>query len=268
MITIYNHLVAEEMMLKKQIDFLKEKQKNWPEGNLEVSKNHGFVQYYKRPGSQNGVRSKRKYIKKNEIGIAESIAQRDYERKLLEELEKRLNAVTRAIRVYERTAPENLAYGFSSERQAMIRTHIPDDKAFVKNWEKELYSGKPFDDNSPEIFTARGERVRSKSEKIIADILERNKIPYKYECPLILSNGRTVYPDFKVLNAEQRKEYIWEHFGMMDSEEYAAKAVNKVNSYIKNGYFPGEKLILTMESSQTPLGTRTIESIINYYLKQ
>jgi len=108
--------------------------------------------------------------------------------------------------------------------------------------------------------------VRSKSEKIIADTLERRGIPYRYEAPLILQDGVTVYPDFSLLNVRRRKEYIWEHLGMMDNEDYARSAVTKLNSYINSGFFPGEQLILTMESQKTPLGTKTIERMIERYL--
>ena len=50
-----------------------------------------------------------------------------------------------------------------------------------------------------EYYTIKGERVRSKSEKIIADELYRYQIPYKYEFPLTLAtHNRNIqlYPDF------------------------------------------------------------------------
>ena len=37
--------------------------------------------------------------------------------------------------------------------------------------------------DAPLLETSRGERVRSKSEVIIADTLDRLKIPYRYEFP-------------------------------------------------------------------------------------
>lgn len=41
----------------------------------------------------------------------------------------------------------------------------------------------------PIDITDKGERVKSKSELTIANALYRSKIPYKYECPIILHNG-------------------------------------------------------------------------------
>jgi len=58
----------------------------------------------------------------------------------------------------------------------------------------------------------RIERVRSKSEKIIADELYRCNIPYKYEMPIQLKSQNkivTVYPDFTVMNKCTGKNILW-----------------------------------------------------------
>lgn len=57
---------------------------------------------------------------------------------------------------------------------------------FIKNWEKKEYEGKSFFMGCPEYYTTKGERVRSKSEVIIADSLYRANVPYRYEYPLYL----------------------------------------------------------------------------------
>ena len=111
----------------------------------------------------------------------------------------------------------------------------------------------------------RGEFVRSKSEKIIADYLYSKGIPYKYERATTLPGGQLIYADFTVLNVRIGQEFILEHFGMMDNPEYAAGAVRKVNTYIKNGYFLGEKLIVLFESSQFPLNQEVLEIIVRKY---
>ena len=233
---------------------------------MEVSYSNGYVQYYHGHYEADENREVRRYIRKSDRGLAEALAQRDYNRKLLAELEKRLTAVVKAREVYEHTSPEDIGIGFTKERQALFRALIPSDIQFIREWKAQVYHGKPFAADAPEFITVQGERVRSKSEKFIADALERHGIPYKYECPLDLPQGLTVYPDFRVLNVAQRKEFIWEHLGLMDNESYAAKAVNKINTYMRAGYFPGDPLILTMESAQAPLSTRIIEMMMDRYL--
>ena len=108
--------------------------------------------------------------------------------------------------------------------------------------------------------------MRSKSEKIIADTLERRRIPYRYECPLELKGKRIIHPDFTVLNKRTKKEYYWEHLGMMDDKEYVVNAIKRLESMIQNGIFPGKKLIISVETKALSINISLIESIIKEYL--
>ncbi|MCH4192124.1 MAG: hypothetical protein LKF52_07435 [Butyrivibrio sp.] len=81
---------------------------------------------------------------------------------------------------------------------------LPDDE-YVEFWQQEEYVGfiapaAPEPDNINGLYTEKGELVRSKSEKIIADKLFMMKIPYHYEKPLKLDSYGYVHPDFTVLN--------------------------------------------------------------------
>ena len=116
------------------------------------------------------------------------------------------------------------------------------------------------------ILTEKGEAVRSKSEKIIADKLYMKGIPYVYEQPLYLKGYGYVVPDFKVLNIRTRKEYYLEHFGMMDDSEYLRKVLRKIETFQKNNIFPGDNLLMTFETSDSPLNTRILEELVKKYL--
>ncbi len=120
--------------------------------------------------------------------------------------------------------------------------------------------------DAPEYYADNGVRVRSKSEIIIANMLENTGVPYKYECPLDLAAKGTVSPDFTCLNVRTRKEYIWEHFGMMDDEEYANKNVQKINAYEEKGYICGVNLIMTFETSRVPVNTNVVREMIERFL--
>ena len=145
------------------------------------------------------------------------------------------------------------------------------ENAFAAEWSAIPYKGKDFAPDQPEHFTMRGERVRSKSEMIIADTLTRLKIPYKYEYPIDIVNLSnipcTFFPDFLCLNQKTRKEFFWEHFGMMDDPEYAAAAARKLRIYEKNSIFPGKNLIITMETSDLPINAKQVEKIALQYLR-
>ena len=109
--------------------------------------------------------------------------------------------------------------------------------------------------------------MRSKSELIIADLLYKEGVPYRYEYPLYLNGLGRIYPDFTVLNTKERKELHWEHLGMMDDAEYAENALRRIAVYEKNGIFPGENLILTHETRKNPLDQKIIKMMIANYLK-
>ena len=74
-----------------------------------------------------------------------------------------------------------------------------------------------------------------------------------------------IYPDFTVLNVKKRKEYYWEHFGMMDDPSYAEKVLQKLSTYEQNGIFPGEQLIITFETRKNPLNQKQISNLIEHY---
>ena len=76
----------------------------------------------------------------------------------------------------------------------------------------------------------------------------------------------TVYPDFTFLSKKLGQEIYWEHEGMMDKQEYARAAVRKIESYQKNGIYPGERLILTFETEQSVLNSKNIEELAKKYL--
>lgn len=229
-------------------------------GNLRIVHSHGTAQYYLcEGGDTNG-----KYIRREKNGIAYKLAQRDYDRKILRSADAKVNWLEKTIKKLPKDDLVEL-YEKSPDRKKLIRPYEMSDADFREWWECQKYQGKDFRENAPEIYTERGERVRSKSEKLIADKLYKMNIPYRYEYPIKLGKVGTIYPDFLLLNVAQRREYILEHFGMMDNPEYAEKAVRKIRTYEKNGIFQGDRLLLTYETSQTPIDMRAVEELLERF---
>lgn len=110
--------------------------------------------------------------------------------------------------------------------------------------------------------------MRSKSELNIANTLYKMEIPYKYKCPFVLMNGRTVHPDFTILDIVNRREIYWEHRGMMDDRMYLKQSVQRIKEYRKSGIYVGDNLLITEETSTLPLGTDEIEDIARHFFKQ
>ena len=284
--TIQQSLEREKMDLQSKILLLEKSLNNAPTGQLRISHSNGSVQYYFRDlplekstenipeaiiepevrteNTKKETANRRYFYCKNE-SLARSIAQRDYDQKLLNELQSRCKAIDRTIRAYNHTAPEKIIQSFSPDRQKLIEPSITEREKYIEQWLAVDYPRKLFGENTPEIYTMKGERVRSKSEKIIADTLFRYDIPYRYEFPLKLSGYGLVHPDFMVLNSFTRKEYFYEHFGMMDNEQYIKDALKKIEAYEKNDFFPGQELIITSETRAMPLNIRILEKIIHRY---
>lgn len=97
----------------------------------------------------------------------------------------------------------------------------------------------------PIYSTVKGERVRSKSEVIIANLLYQNNISYEYEKKLEYEKGKWLEPDFTITLTDGRELY-WEHLGMLGVEDYDNRWLQKQDIYDK--YFPG-KLIVTYEGA-------------------
>ena len=251
---------------KKRLEELMEKSicqmKNLPEGTLRVSVDKGYPRYYRcQEGDKVG-----NYIRKQDKEIAQKLAQKEYNSKVLQLIQKRLKQIENIIKDYEDDEVEKCFYGEHAAKQKLI---VPVEQTWqdkLKDWQEKGYVGKGFQDNTMEIYTQRGERVRSKSEKILADYFYYHGIPYKYECPLLLRGYGVIYPDFTFLSPKSRQEMYWEHNGMMDDTVYAQKAVKKIELYEKNGIFPGERLILTFETGQTTLNNEIIEAMAKRYL--
>lgn len=206
---------------------------------------------------------KSEYIPKSNLALMSKLAQKYYDEKVLGVLECKLNLVDAFIEKYKTIDVLDVYENLIEVRKSLVEPIQLSDEEYARHWLAVSYKGKGFDAEIPDLRTAKGERVRSKSEVIIADALERSGIPYKYECPLKLEDGgKTVYPDFTCLNLRTRKEVLWEHLGMMDNPEYASLAVKKLSSYLQSGYVLGKNLVISMESSEKPLSQNDVKKIV------
>lgn len=246
--------------------------KKAPEGTLRISSCRGVIQYYHRQTPED---SRGTYITAANQVLAQKLAQKDYNRHLVKSLKKEirlLQTTLTQLQKMEKSQEEAhvLIKSFHPLRQTLIIPVTLSNEQYAAAWLAQKYKGRSFAADTPPLLTSKGERVRSKSEMLIADTLARMGVPYHYEYPLTLNdNGHTftMNPDFLCLNLRTRQEFIWEHFGMMDDAAYSSKTVKKLRTYAQNGIYPGHNLITTAETTEFPLNTRYLERIITEYLK-
>ena len=113
--------------------------------------------------------------------------------------------------------------------------------------------------------TVGGLFVRSKSESLIAIALSENNIPFRYE-NIMSINGIKIAPDFTIMHPLTGKIFLWEHFGLIQNNDYYKEFANKIRVYTEGNFILGNNLIATFESKDSPLNYCTINNIITQYL--
>ncbi len=253
-------------MLDKMIGKAESSLKKAPKGFVIVQLNHGCNQYfYKENQSERSGR----YLPKDKEALAAALVQRDYDKAFLAAAYREKK---RMLQIKKYGGGRNVSVLFSelskvyeqavAGRKRLIKPYLLTNDQFRKQWEDEEYQGSSYPFGTQEIYSEKGERVRSKSEKMIADKLLLMNIPYRYEYPLDIGRRNPVYPDFTILDMKERKSVIYEHFGKMQDSQYAADALNKINDYKKAGFRIGLDFLFTMESQDSPINMRLFEKMI------
>ncbi len=255
-----NRLRREIESLNKLKNQLEKRIQMHEDGKLNICSSKGKPHYYKY------VKGKKKeYLKLERMNEIKAMAQKEYDVKIIERLEKRIMCANCLLDEYE-SGLSDVYSQLSSYRKELVVPIIGDINQSISLW----YAEHPGEQNpyvrEATYQTERGEQVRSKSEKIIADLLYSMDIPYVYEPKLFLEDGTVFYPDFLLYCKSDRKTIAYEHFGMMGDEEYSKGALRKIRTYHCNGYWYGENLIYSMESTLSPLDARHIRRMLEKYL--
>lgn len=252
-------LVSEVKRLEGLREQLTESIADAPDGKLEIT--GGKVpQYYHVVGDE------KTYLTHGQAETIQALAQKRYDEKLLKETEASIAHLEKLLAKKEPADPGMLYDRLPANRQKLVVPYYLSDEMVVEWWETLDYEGLGFREGQPEHFTSKGERVRSKSEVLIANRLAERGILYKYEYPVFLEHKGIVYPDFCVVNLRTRKVYYWEHLGMEDDPKYAVDNMGKLRAYQKDGLFPGDSLLLTHETMKEPLTIKMVDEIIDRYL--
>lgn len=233
-----------------------------PEGIAKVSYCRGDVQYYlKKPGE-----SRFRYVHSSQRDEIKLIIQHDYDVTVYDILLNTRKAIISFLKKYNIDRIEKAYDSLGKGRKMLVDPIIPSKDDVIRKW----YEGFVTDDNGfqseRQYFTEKGEKVRSKSEKILADIFNKHGIPYVYEPKLVLNNGHTVFPDFALLNIRKRKTVYWEHFGLISDPDYTVKCMAKLDEYERSGFVCGDNLIFSIESMNNPFYIRMMEKKIQLLL--
>lgn len=265
--SINEEITRLEQMIEEIDAFLE----NAPEGCLKwqnlKGKTYYYQQYMEQTANDSSKKWVRKYIKKNNITIAKQLAQKHYYTVVKPIAERKLKELKNFMKKYQATKIQEIYDSLSAERRKLVLPLQMSVKEQVKRWLEDTYEQNAMYPENLRYETEQGEKVRSKSEVIIANTLYqyREDILYKYERPLnVMVDGkmRTIYPDFTVINVHTGKITYWEHAGRMDDPYYAADFVKKMNIYMANNLMIGVDVLLTFETQGSPLDIGIVKQMV------
>ncbi|MBO7407401.1 MAG: hypothetical protein J6V14_07190 [Clostridia bacterium] len=196
--------------------------------------------------------------------IVRKLAQKAYLSRLLEAVESELTAINKSELELAKTrnvSAESVYDSIDDWMRELTSPFIVSDARYTGLWQSLPFETTQYFEENKNQHTAQGEYVRSKSELLIANMLYRAGVNYKYEHPLSLG-WNTIYPDFTILDVRQRKVFYWEHFGKIDEQDYAINAVKRIGAYSAAGLDVVNKLIITWETELHPLSPDTVRQVM------
>lgn len=243
--------------LNKMINQINNKLMHLPAGRLRINRRSYGIYYYLVDDNTdlNG-----RPLGDPDQQLINVLIQKQYLLKVLKNAEHERDYLEKLILGYPAELPEDVYGKLCQERKDRVKPIVTPDEEFIKEWQERPFKTKGIRDGEVRYTTMKGEEVRSKSEKIIADYLYTNNIPYKYECPLKLPGG-IIHPDFTILRLSDRKEIYHEHCGRMDKSDYTSDMPRRFNLYVAGGILPGDRLYMSFESNDYPLDINVIDKI-------
>lgn len=256
---IYEQAKAEYSRLTTQLKEIDEKLLTLPKEKLVITHSAPYCKWYCSDGKS------KHYIAKSDRALAEQLAIKKYLSALREEIlhEKRALEFYLKHHSSERQSMEMLQ-GSCPELTQLLAPHFKSTSAVLAEWEAASYEHNPKNPEHLIYRTGNGICVRSKSEALIATLLSANRIPFRYESPLLLGNV-LCYPDFTIRHPQTGNFFYWEHFGMMGNDAYCKQATSKLQLYCANGIIPSINLLITYETKEQPLDTGLVQDMIKHY---
>ena len=233
-----------------------------PDGKIHGAsgKTKGKYRYFVRT---DGADKTGLYLPKKEDEKIKALCQKRYYEEVLKRSTDELKVLEKAMAKLEGDSLLSAYTSLSEGVRKQINPILVDDETYTNRWLSQEYEGLLFDINDKtEHYTDKDERVRSKSEVIIANYLNHHNIPYLYEKPIRLKSGKILYPDFTILDIFERREKYLEHLGKLGDIDYLMRNIQKLNEYKENSIYLGDTLFFTYENAATPLSIRDLEKVL------
>ncbi len=264
---LINQLIESKNELENLIEELRKKDYSNVKDKITVKTVAGMPYYVKL------INGKQEYISKKDTKTIKSLSQKLYNTKTIDMAEKDKAQISECIDILSKDPSKSILDSIPKALHQFIDTGTNIDNEYAKKWGDEIIQNKNPKKTEKEYETPSGLIVKSKSEWMIAKILDDYKVPYYYEKPfddygsMYFGAPRyNLYPDFTCLNKRTGKTYYWEHLGKMDDVEYVSKNINRIMNYGAYGIYPGNGLIVTYESNSIPFRYSYVSGLIEKFL--
>ena len=252
-------MLKEARRLELEIQATEEIIKKLPEGKFVCCHGKNCYKWYQSDGHT------KTYIRKEDRELAENLMYKKYLQAHIQDLTCEKEAVELYINhINQVISKANQLMAKSPEFQKLLSPFFKPEKDVLTAWMNESYEKNPKYLRGLVVKTCTGEYVRSKSETYIYTALHNHKIPFRYECRLVVGE-KVFYPDFTIRHPKTGDFFYWEHHGLMDKPGYAKKSYEKLEDYYSVHIIPGINLITTYETDEHPLSFDLVEKIISYY---
>ena len=218
--------------IRSEIRRMEDDDKKAPDGELVCARNGKNYKWYLK-----GARGY-EYLRKNKRDLAQKLAVKKYHNMRKKDLSAELDACEEYLRRSEykgRNADKLLEH---DEYMRLLGGNAISTKTELEIWKNAEYERNT---NYPEKLNVKGTQEK-----------------------LVLKNT-FFYPDFTIRHPRTGAVYYWEHFGMMDNQDYINNSCIKLRTYCENGIVPSVNLILTYETMEHPLGIDDVEWLVSRY---
>ncbi|MBQ0166508.1 MAG: hypothetical protein KBT02_05305 [Treponema sp.] len=230
-----------------------------PPGSLRI---HGGRYYH-------ALNGKRRYLRKSDFELTKALAQKAYDRVVAARIKAELALLTPLIALNENYPISSLWTHLKPARKVLVEPVTLSDAAYAEKWSAVKYNRKSFKNGDQILKTTGGLRMRSKSELLIAGLLDECGIPFRYEYPLTVATtggNKQFHPDFYCLEPETRTEFVWEHLGLMDDGNYRIRNEEKLELFSFSGTFLDRPLLITFEEKERPLDPEKVREKLAFFV--
>lgn len=214
------------------------------------------------PDKQGSMREREIYVNSGKLAEARAVLRRRFLEKSIQELEGEIKRLQRFEEYYKPYDPDRVLESVMKGAAVLLNNiSKASSHSDLEVARSDAERGLELFQEGKKHYTPCGLMVRSKSEALIAGILELYNLDFRYEQRLNLG-GNGYYPDFTIRIPDSREWIYWEHFGLMQEPDYRKSMENKMLTYENHGIIPWHNLIMTFDSEDGSINMQRIHQIL------